>query len=75
MPWTHKYYCVPALFDKKKENAEYFNNSVKKQIGIYELVYTRSELGRAELLAARIYSLAHKKDYCVDKRKRVKNVE
>lgn len=73
LPWIHKYYCVPALFDKRKEVAEFFNETLRKKLGSYELIYTRSESGREELLAGRIYSLAHREDYCVRKRKRVKN--
>uniref|UniRef100_UPI004057018A DEAD/DEAH box helicase family protein n=1 Tax=Acetatifactor sp. TaxID=1872090 RepID=UPI004057018A len=73
LPWVYKYYCVPALFDKKKENAEFFYGMLRKKIGSYDLLYTRSEPGRKELLAARIYALAHREEYCLKKRKRVKS--
>jgi len=70
-----KYYCVPELFGKKKEDAQLFVRSIAKYIGPYELVYTRGTEGKEVLLGARIHSLANRNPGCVEKRKRVKNVE
>lgn len=68
-----KYYCVPELFGKKKEDAQRFTDSIAKYIGPYELIYTRSGEGRKVLLEARIHSFSNKNDRCVDKRKKVKS--
>lgn len=67
-----KYYCVPELFGKKKEDAQLFNNSIAKYIGPYELIYTKNGEGKKILLEARIHSFANKNQRCVEKRKRVK---
>ncbi len=68
-----KYYCVPELFGRKKEDAELFTQSIAKYIGPYELIYTRNGEGRKILLEARIHSFANKNERCVDKRKKVKS--
>jgi len=70
-----KFYCVPELFGKKKEEAALFVRSIAKYIGPYELVYTRGTEGKEVLLGARIHSLANRNPGCVEKRKRVKNAE
>ncbi len=68
-----KYYCVPELFGKKKEDATLFVNSIAKYIGPYELVYTKNGEGKRILLEAQMNSFAHKNEECVEKRKRVKS--
>ncbi len=68
-----KYYCVPELFGKKKEDAELFQKSIEKYIGPYELIYTRNPEGRKVLLDARVNSFANKTDRVVNKRKQVKS--
>lgn len=73
VPKLCKYYCVPELFGKKKEDARLFTDCIAKYIGPYELVYTRNGEGRATLLEARIHSFANKNERCVDKKKRVKS--
>lgn len=77
-PKPSKYYCVPELFGKRKEDAELFCKHIKKYIGKYELVYTRSAEGRRALLDARVHSFANKNDRLgegfVGRRKRVKSV-
>lgn len=67
-----KYYCVPELFGKKKEDAELFVSGITKYIGPYELIYTRGNGGKKALLEARIHSFTNKNVSCVDKRKIVK---
>lgn len=68
-----KYYCVPELFGKRKEDAELFRECIAKYIGPYDLIYTRNGEGRSVLLEARIHSFANKNDRLVDKRKKVKS--
>ena len=41
-----RYFCVPDLFAKSKENAALFQRAVCKYIGDYELIYTRNPQGR-----------------------------
>lgn len=69
-----KYYCIPELFGKKKEDAAMFHGKVKRYIGSYSLHYTRSAEGKKLLLAAKVHSLANKNADCVCKKKVVKNV-
>ncbi len=68
-----RYYCVPEVFGRKKEDAEKFVSYISKYIGPYELVYTRNGEGRRELLEARIHSFSNKNQRCTDKRKKVKS--
>lgn len=68
-----RYYCVPELFGKKKEDAQRFVRYIGKYIGPYELIYTRNGEGRKELLEARIHSFTNKNNRCIDKKKRVKS--
>lgn len=63
------FYCVPECFGRKKEDAKQFAAAVKPVIGAYEVVYTRSEKGRAVLLAGRMQALANRQDRCVSHRK------
>jgi len=73
VPKLCKYYCVPEMFGKKKEDAQLFHNLVKRYLGKYELIYTKNEGGKSQLLSARIYSVANKGELCVDKKKKVVN--
>lgn len=66
---TDGFYCVPECFGRKKEDAEKFAAVIKPVIGAYELVYTRSERGRALLLKGRMQALANRQDRCVSRRK------
>ena len=67
-----KYFVVPSLFEKRKEDAQLFQNAVAPHIGNYQLVYTRNEAGRKILLEARLKSLANKND-CIITKKKVKS--
>ncbi|MFS9320097.1 DEAD/DEAH box helicase family protein [Streptococcus infantis] len=64
-----KYFVVPSLFEKRKEDAQLFQNAVAPQLGDYQLVYTRNEAGRKILLEARLKSLANKNDRLLTKKK------
>ena len=64
-----KYFVVPSLFEKRKEDAQLFQNAVAPHIGNYQLVYTRNEAGRKILLEARLKSLANKNDRSITKKK------
>ena len=68
-----RYYCVPELFGKKKEDAELFVRCVEKDMGSCELIYTRSAEGRKQLLEARIHSFANQNSRLTSKRKTVKS--
>lgn len=70
-----KYYCVPELFGKKKEDAQMFMACIAKYIGPYELIYTKNGEGKKALLEGRIHSFTNKNVNCVEKRKRVKSGE
>lgn len=67
-----RYYCVPEVFGKRKEDAQMLVNALKKQIGEYQLYYTRNPEGRKILLEARVHAFANKNERCVDARKKVK---
>ena len=68
-----RYYCVPELFGKKKEDAQLFVRCVEKDMGSCELIYTRSAEGRKQLLEARIHSFANQNSRLTSKRKTVKS--
>lgn len=64
-----KYFVVPSLFEKRKEDAQLFLDAVAPYLGNYQLVYTRNEVGRKILLEARLKSLANKNDRIITKKK------
>ena len=64
-----KYFVVPSLFEKRKEEAQLFLDAVVPHLGNYQLVYTRNEVGRKILLEARLKSLANKNDRIITKKK------
>ena len=64
-----KYFVVPSIFEKRKEDAQLFLDSVAPQLGDYQLIYTRNEAGRKVLLEARLKSLANKNDRIITKKK------
>ncbi len=66
------FYAVPEIFSKKKEDAQAFTECMEPYIGKYDLVYTRSESGRALLLEGRRYAYANKSVRAV-RRKKVKS--
>jgi superfamily II DNA or RNA helicase len=52
------YHSVPDLLGRKKEDAQHFLSSWRKQVGPCELVFTRTPEGRKILLQARWKALA-----------------
>lgn len=73
VPRLCRYYCVPELFGRRKEDALLLVDSLRKYIGPYELIYTRNPQGRKVLLEARVHAFANRNERCVDKKKKVKN--
>ncbi len=57
-----KYYCVPKLFAKSREEAQLFALYMKKSIGKSDIIYTRNPEGRKILLKARARSFANLSD-------------
>lgn len=73
-PKLCRYFCVPEVFGKRKEDAQLFAGCIGKYMGPCELIYTRNEAGRKELLEARISSFANKSSRCMNKRKKIKSL-
>lgn len=55
-----KYFNVPKIFSVNKETSEYFVNIWKTKIGNVQLIYTRNQQGRKELLKARMQNIDKK---------------
>ncbi|WP_220455866.1 hypothetical protein, partial [Klebsiella pneumoniae] len=70
-----EYFAVPSLFDKRKEDAQAFVAQIRKSLGKYDLVYTRSAEGRAILLDARIKALANKQERTFTKKQVMSNLK
>lgn len=49
-----RYYVVPNMFGRRKEDAIAFHRSWQQHVGRSKLLYTRSIEGRTELLKARL---------------------
>ena len=47
------YHAVPHVLGLKRERADAFHEAWIRHVGVGELIYTRREGGRAQLLAAR----------------------
>ena len=69
-----EYYCVPALFSAKKEDAMLFQKAMSSALGAYNLVYTRTPEGRRILLKARARAFANRNDRIINRKKKVKGV-
>ena len=63
------YFAVPKLFASRKQDAQQFLKALEKNFAPYELIYTRSQEGRKELLRARLLALANKEDRIWTKKK------
>lgn len=63
------FYCVPDCFATNKNDAELFAKCIKHVVDRYDLVYTRSEVGRKILLEGRTKALANKEARCVSRKK------
>ena len=64
-----KYFAVPSMFDKRKEDVIVFVANIEKYIGSYEIIYTRSVEGRHILLDARLNALGNKQERTFSKKK------
>lgn len=71
--YTREYYSVPEVFGKRKEDANTFSMCMKKLLGPYEAVYTRTPEGRRILLKARTRSFVNKNHRKITGKKKVKN--
>ncbi len=72
MTWVNdqtKYFAVPSMFDKRKEDVIVFVANIEKYIGSYEIIYTRSVEGRHILLDARLNALGNKQERTFSKKK------
>ena len=72
MTWVNdqtKYFAVPSMFDKRKEDVIVFVANIEKYIGNYEIIYTRSVEGRHILLDARLNALGNKQERTFSKKK------
>lgn len=50
--YNHSYAC-PSTIGQRKEYVEIFDSNLKPLMGNFEMVYTRNEKGRAEILRCR----------------------
>ena len=64
-----KYFAVPSMFDKRKEDVVAFVANIEKYIGKYEIIYTRNVEGRHILLDARLNALGNKQERTFSKKK------
>ena len=64
-----KYFAVPSMFDKRKEDVVAFVANIEKYIGNYEIIYTRNVEGRHILLDARLNALGNKQERTFSKKK------
>ncbi len=63
------YYAVPEVFGRNKELAENFAKCMKRYIGKYVLIYTRSEQGRRLLQKGRVHAFANRNDRLINRKK------
>lgn len=70
--WMNEYYAVPEVLGRRKEDAEIFGRCMKRALGPYEAVYTRTPEGRRLLLKARTRSFVNKNDRLIRGKKQVK---
>lgn len=64
-------YTVPEVFGKNKEDAVMFASCMKKALGPYDVVYTRTPEGRKTLLEARTKSFVNKNDKAINGKKKM----
>lgn len=57
---TDEYYAVPEVFGKQKERAAVFEKHMRRALGVFQIVYTRTPEGRKILLRARTKSFVNK---------------
>ncbi len=72
-PVLCKYFIMPELFSKRREDGEIFVAEIKKPLGPYEMIYTRSAEGRKILLEARMKAYGNINNRLLQRKKRVKS--
>ena len=70
-----EFFAVPSMFEKRKADAESFLRHIQKNLGKYDLIYTRSVQGRPILLEARIKALGNKQKRTVTHKKVMSTLE
>ena len=70
---TTEYYAVPEILGRKKEDALIFARCMKRCLGPFEAVYTRTPEGRRLLLRARTSSFVNKNHRIITNKKKVKS--
>ena len=70
-----EFFSVPSMFEKRKADAESFLRHIQKNLGKYDLIYTRSVQGRPILLEARIKALGNKQERTVTHKKVMSTLE
>lgn len=64
-----RYFVVPDIFSKRKEDAMIFAQCMQPYIGKYQLIYTRNEAGRKILLQGRKDALANRQNRVITRKK------
>ncbi len=64
-----RYFVVPDIFSKRKEDAMIFAQCMQPYIGRYQLIYTRNEAGRKILLQGRKDALANRQNRVMTRKK------
>lgn len=67
-----KYYCVPSVFSKTKQEALFFQKVMSSHLGKYHLVYTRTPEGRAVLLKGRAEAFSSRNERILKRKKEIK---
>ena len=64
-----EFYAVPEIFGKQKERAYTFERQIRRALGSFQVVYTRTPEGRKTLLRARTRSFVNKNQSVLKGRK------
>ena len=67
-----KYYCVPSVFSKTKQDALFFQKVMASHLGKYHLVYTRTPEGRAVLIKGRAEAFGSRNERILKRKKEIK---
>lgn len=67
-----KYYCVPSVFSKTKQEALFFQKVMSSHLGKYHLVYTRTPEGRDVLLKGRAEAFGSRNERILKRKKEIK---
>lgn len=67
-----KYYCLPSVFSKTKQDALFFQRVMSSHLGKYHLVYTRTPQGRAVLLRGRGEAFGSRNERLLNRKKEIK---